>query len=147
MFGLGVIAQKSAPGQEFKAQLGHICVAIKWVYGQNFKSEDGDRSTCTENAIGAFGKCILFHGADPMFEENVVVEGYLNLLPLTFDCEEAQPVHLLFLQQIKAQNPWLAKCQDATKAALARLAEAVKGKHAADELVDDEGMQLLNQLA
>jgi len=73
-------------------------MAIKWVYGQNFKSDDGNRSTCTENAIGAFGKCVLFHGADEMFSENIVVEGYLNLLPLTFDLEEAQPVHLLFLQ-------------------------------------------------
>lgn len=52
----------------------------------------------TDNAIGAFGKAILFHGSDAMINESIVVDGYLNLLPLTTDLDEAQPVHLLFLQ-------------------------------------------------
>ena len=96
----------------------------------------------TDNAIGAFGKVILIHGADEIFTELIVKEGYLDLLPLTTDSEEAQPVHLLFLQQTAAQNPWLVKCELATKGALARLARAVQEN---DELVDEMGMQLLSQ--
>jgi len=62
IFGLGVIAQRSPATEGFKASLESICQAVKWVYAQDFKTEDGKRAPCTDNAIGAFGKCIFFHG-------------------------------------------------------------------------------------
>jgi len=75
IFGLGVIAQRTPASPEFKSSLEAICLAVKWVYSQNFTTDDGKRAMCTDNAIGAFGKCILFHGGQPngeIFAEQIV---------------------------------------------------------------------------
>jgi hypothetical protein len=43
-------------------------------------------------------------------------------------------------------NAWLKKCENATALALGRLAMAVRGDHADDKLVDEEGMEYLKRL-
>jgi len=66
---------------------------------QNFKDEEGRPHTCNDNAISTLGKCIYYQSAQSIITAQVK-QLFLSKLPLKNDIDEAEAVHLLFLQQI-----------------------------------------------
>ena len=112
--------------------------AINWVYQQGFKNDKGERADCEENAISALGKVIYFQSQANTIPPTVITDGFLAKLPLVADSEEAQAVHLLFFNQVLANNPVLEPHVEAVKGAIMRIKETAERKPEL-ELLSDEG--------
>lgn len=145
VFGLGVIAEKTPAGAF--AQLGDVLDVINWIFSQELKDEDGNRAPCVDNAVGALGKCIYFHGAgnEALITPAVIGEGFLARLPLLTDVEEAQPVHSQFLTQVLAKNPVLAAHAPLVAEAARRLSQEATSQPDL-EILDDQGRALLTDV-
>jgi hypothetical protein len=90
-YGLGAIAKRAPKGQ--CPHLPQILQAFQGIIGQPDSRTDEDKVECTDNIIGAFGKCVLFQGIGA-----AAVREFLNLLPLYSDSVEAQAIHNLLFE-------------------------------------------------
>lgn len=75
--------------------------SVEFVLSRTFEGQEPPFN-CYDNAVSTLGKLIYFQGQQATLGSAVPL--FLSKLPLTTDSTEAQAVHLLFLQQIQAQN-------------------------------------------
>ena len=67
---------------------------------------EDEKIVASETAVGALGKIIYFHKDNQTINDEGVIL-FLGKLPLTSEEEEATKSHLLFMEQVKGQNPKL----------------------------------------
>lgn len=104
-----------------------------------------ENASFTENAIGAVGKLLYFQCEYQTVETQSDFTQYLSAMPLWEDPEESNPVHKLFIQKYLEGNELVMSQQQAAREALRRIGEHHKNKPE-DEILDDEGVQLLSQV-
>lgn len=133
VYGIGVMS-KYISAAAFKSLLPKSLQAIE-VCLSNPEAQTEENLAVTENALITLGYISLMHSKD-----QAQVAKFVSALPLTGE-EEAQEAHTLLFKQMLAKN--FCGCQDQmTKAVL-----AIKEAHAAnDQLLTQEGVQLLNQV-
>ena len=85
-----------------------------------------DNLVATESALGALGKLIYFQRQTlpSIITDQVVIEGFLNKLPLLNEEEEAQKSHRILMEQVIKGNPNImgsATTKQAVQQALTRI--------------------------
>lgn len=102
-----------------------------------FKREKGEPHACVDNSLSCLAKLCY---SQPV--SNDQVKFMLSRFPMLDDEEEAQASHKLLFRQVIANGQKFAGVQAETKEALRRIRQAVEARPK-DELLDDEGKQLL----
>lgn len=128
VFGIGVCAQ-SVDSTTFSPFLAQALSNIKTVLTDP-KARNDTYTIATDCAVGALGKIALYHNAG-------LLEEWVNFLPIKAELDEAQCVHLMFLQNIDK-----VKTFPRTQTVLAELVNLTK----TEEVLDANGMTLLQQL-
>ena len=103
---------------------------------------------CTECAIGALGKLALYQNTNDVKIRSEIMGKFLSMLPLKNEPEEAQNVHRMLLKEIKNKNEFLLKVVDAE--GLKKIVmgiQSIENNNPELEILDDEGKDLLKQIA
>ena len=126
VFGLGVIAQRSANGQftqlkETMIILGETCK--RDIPAEMDEEEQDSKLNLADNSISALLKIVIFQNDGGAVVTPEMLPTVLGQLPLTTDFEEAQAVNELIFEQLLAQNPILHSAPDLVKALIGRIQE------------------------
>lgn len=103
---------------------------------------------CTECAVGALGKLALYQNTSDLKTRGEILRKFLAMLPLKNEPEEAQNIHRMLLKEILNKNQGLLNVVEGET-----LKKAVEGINFVEssnpelEILDDEGKQLLKQIA
>lgn len=146
IFALGVIAYR-VPAGSFDV-LEQAVKAVEFVFTQSYEPVDtGKRSTAEDNAVSALAKLVYVHTASnpAVLTPALINDAFLGKLPLISDNEEGQAVHLLFAQQIIANNAVFAAHAAEVKAAVARIIQYATEKPE-EEILNDEGKAAFEQV-
>ncbi|TNV74745.1 hypothetical protein FGO68_gene4951 [Halteria grandinella] len=138
-YGLGAIAKRAPQGQ--CPGLGDIVRVLKAIVDQPDSRTDEDKVECTDNIIGALGKCVLFQNLG-----TAATKEFLNLLPLYSDSTEAQSIHKLLFEQIIAGNPVLTEVKAEVVGCVQRIIR-ISNEKPELELLDDQGKEKAQVIA
>jgi hypothetical protein len=146
VYGFGVCAQRTAPESFNQFYLPTSKAILSLI--DHPQALTPERIVCTECAIGALGKLALFQNNNDLKVRGEILNKFLSLLPLKNEAEEAQNVHRMFLKEIMNKNEVLLKVVE-----VETLKKVLEGIHCVEsnnpelEILDDEGKQLLKQVA
>lgn len=108
-----------------------------------------EKAECSDNAISALGKIVLFQSEKNNAEHEELLIQFLELLPLTADKAEAKAAHRMLFEEILKKNEILFSAGPEVKTtlstAIANIHQSVT-ENPEDEILDEEGKILLTQV-
>lgn len=129
VFGLGICAQVAEPSA-FSPFLSKSIEAVQTILTSP-SSRSEEYTISTDSAVGALGKIAIF-------QQNSLIESWLNYLPIKSEPEEAQNVHSLFLTNFDK-----VKVFPRTQTIIRELIEINKQ----EQVLDQASLALINQIS